>query len=158
MMYDVFMMHVSMGLNPQCVNSSQSPIRISKLSFRKNQYIYLVHWVGEGLDPKGGFFDPAILTHFMASKWLKMAINVPFVAISRPGGSEMVDQRGSRLDQGRTHLGGCVGTIFGSGMAKGGRHRAFKLAQNGHKWAFCGHRQVWRLQNGGSGRIKVGSR
>ena len=92
--------------------------------------MYLVHWVGEGLDPKGGFFDPAILTHFMASKWLKMAINVPFVAISRPGGSEMVDQRGSRLDQGRTHLGGCVGTIFGSGMAIGPSNW-LKMAING---------------------------
>ena len=40
-----------------------------------------------------------------ASKWLKMAINGPFVAISRSGGSKMVDQCGSRLDQGRTFIG-----------------------------------------------------
>ena len=53
----------------QCVNSSQSPLRISKLSFRENQYMYLVNWVEEGLDPKTPLVDPAILTHFMASKW-----------------------------------------------------------------------------------------
>ena len=45
------------------------------------------------------------------SKWLKMAINGPFVAISSPGGSKMVDQRGSRFDQGSTRPGGCVGSI-----------------------------------------------
>ena len=41
----------------QCVNSSQSPIRISELSFRENQYTYLVHWVEEGLDPRGACSD-----------------------------------------------------------------------------------------------------
>ena len=46
-----------------------------------------------------------------ASKRLQMAINKPLVAISWPGGSEMADLRGSRLDQVRTHPGGCVGTI-----------------------------------------------
>ena len=71
----------------------------SKLSFRENQYMYLVHWVEEGLDPRGDFFDPAILTHFMAKNCPKSAIN---------------------------------GTPS--------------------------HKHAWRLQNGGSVRIKVGSR
>ena len=35
--------------------------------------MYLVHWVEEGLDPRGDFFDPAILTHFMAKNWPKKA-------------------------------------------------------------------------------------
>ena len=56
-----------------------------------------------------------------------MAINEPFVAISRSGGSKMVDQHGSRLDQGRTHLGGRVGTIF---QVRNGYQR-LKLALNG---------------------------
>ena len=44
-------------------------------------------------------------------KWLKKAVNGPFVAISRPGGSKLVDLRGSRLDQVRAHPGRCVGTL-----------------------------------------------
>ena len=77
----------------QCVNSSQSPLRISKLSFRENQYMYLVNWVEEGLDPK----TPLLIQPFWPILWPQ---NGPFVAISRPGCSEMVDQRGSRSDQG----------------------------------------------------------
>ena len=79
----------------QCVKGGG----FSKLSFRENQYMYLVHWVEEGLDPRGDFFDPAILTHFMAKNCPKSAIN---------------------------------GT--------------------------SSHKHAWRLQNGGSVRIKVGSR
>ena len=53
----------------------QFPIHFSKLSFLENQYMYLVHWVGGGLDPNGHIFDPAILTHFMAKNYPKSAIN-----------------------------------------------------------------------------------
>ena len=56
--------------------------------------MYLVHWVEEGLDPNRHIFDPAIFAHSMA-----------LLAISRSGGSKMVDQCGSRLDQGRTFIG-----------------------------------------------------
>ena len=45
-------------------------------------------------------------------KWSKNAINGHIVAISRPGGSELVDQRGSRLDLVWAHPGQCVGTFF----------------------------------------------
>ena len=45
-----------------------------------------------------------------APKWPKKAINGPFVAISRPGSSKLVDQCGSRFDQVRVHLGRCVTT------------------------------------------------
>ena len=46
-----------------------------------------------------------------APKWLKNATNGPFVAISHPGGSKLVDQCGSRLDQVPAHPGRCVGTL-----------------------------------------------
>ena len=58
--------------------------------------------------------DILLIQPFLPILWPKtvqMAINGPLVAISWPGGSEMADQRGSRLDQVRTHPGGCVGTI-----------------------------------------------
>ena len=45
------------------------------------------------------------------SKRPKMAINGRFVAISRPGGSKLVDQRGSRLDLVQAHPERCVGTL-----------------------------------------------
>ena len=67
-------------------------------------------------------------------KWLKKAVNGPFVAISRPGGSKLVDLRGSRLDQVRAHPGVVLGPFPGSGMAIGGRHRTSKrpkMAING---------------------------
>ena len=47
-----------------------------------------------------------------AQEWSKNAINGHFVAISRPGGSEMVDQRGSRFDLVWSYPGQCVGTFF----------------------------------------------
>ena len=52
-------------------------------------------------------FDP-----FYGQKLPKIAINGPFVAIRHPGGYKLVDQCGSRLDQGWAHPGWCVGTIF----------------------------------------------
>ena len=45
----------------------------------------------------------AIGERHRAPNWPKNAINGPFVAISHPGGSKLVDQCGSRLDQDRTH-------------------------------------------------------
>ena len=60
------------------------------------------------------------------SKRPEMAINDRFVTINRPGGSKLVDQRGSRLDLFRANLGRCVGTLSRAGMAIGGRHRASK--------------------------------
>ena len=68
-----------------------------------------------------------------ASKWLKMAINGPFVAISSPGGSKMVDQGGSRLDQGRTHPGGVGRDHFPGPEWPSGR--AIR-PQNGHNGSF----------------------
>ena len=60
-----------------------------------------------------------------ASKRSKMAINGRFVAVSRPGGSKLVDQHGSRLDQVWAHPGRCVRTLsrvqnHSGGMAIGG--------------------------------------
>ena len=53
----------------------------------------------------------AIRGRHRAPKWPKIAINGPFGARSRSGGSKRVDQHGSRLDQVRAHPGGCVGTL-----------------------------------------------
>ena len=70
----------------------------------------LVSGVELNLDPIVAAFDPAILTHFMAKNWPKR-LQLAKLAISRPGGSKLVDQRGSRLDQVRAHPGRCVGTL-----------------------------------------------
>ena len=45
------------------------------------------------------------------SKWLKKAKNGNILAIGGPGGSKLLDQGRSRLDQVRAHPGQSVGTI-----------------------------------------------
>ena len=62
------------------------------------------HMQGDVLEPFSGS-EMAIGGRHMAPKWPKKAINDPFVAISRAGGSKLVDQRGSRLDLIRAHPG-----------------------------------------------------
>ena len=69
-----------------------------------------------------------------ASKWPKKAKNCHFVAINRPGGSKLLDQRGSRLDQVRAHPGQCVGTLSRVQDGHRGRQRVpkwLKKAING---------------------------
>ena len=86
--------------------------------------------------------DILLIQPFLPILWPKtvqMAINKPLVAISWPGGSEMADMRGSRLDQVRTHPGGCVGTISRVRNGHWGAPWGLKTAPNGHKWASCGH-------------------
>ena len=61
-----------------------------------------------------------------ASKRSKMAINSSFVAISKPGGSKLVDQCGLRLDQLRAHPWSVLGPFPGSRMAIRGRYRVQK--------------------------------
>ena len=58
-----------------------------------------------------------------APKWPKMAINGPFGAISRPGGSILVDKGG--INSGHIH-GNVLAQFPGSGMANGGRHMVQK--------------------------------
>ena len=80
--------------------------------------------------------DILLIQPFLPILWPKtvqMAINKPLVAISWPGGSEMADLRGSRLDQVRTHPGGCVGTISRVRNGHQGAPWGLKMAQNGHK-------------------------
>ena len=77
----------------------------------------------------------AIGRRHRAPKWLQKVIHGPVVAISRSGGSKLVDQNGSRFDQVRKHPGDVLDPFPGSGMADGGRHRAQKWsknAMNGH--------------------------
>ena len=73
-----------------------------------------------------------------AQKWSKNAINGHFVAISRPAGSEMVDQRGSRFDLVWSCLGQCVGTFF---HIQNGHHdpKGPKKRPKGHKKDFLNH-------------------
>ena len=69
-----------------------------------------------------------------ASKRPKMAINGRIVAISRPSGSKLVNQRGSRLEQVRHIRNDVLGPFPESGMAIVGRHRVSKrpkMAING---------------------------
>ena len=68
----------------------------------------------------------AIKGRHRAPRWLQKVINGPFVAISRPGGSKLVDQRGSRLDLVRAHPGRCVATYSWVWNGHRGRHRAPK--------------------------------
>ena len=68
------------------------------------------HMQGDVLEPFSGS-EMAIGRRHRAPKWPKKAINVPFVAISRAGGSKLVDQRGSRLDLAQAHPGRCVRTL-----------------------------------------------
>ena len=69
-----------------------------------------------------------------APKWLQKAINGPCEAISRSGGSKLVDQRGSRLDLVRAHPGHVLRPIPGSRMAIG----AARGSQNGSNKAIDG--------------------
>ena len=55
-------------------------------------WIKSVHMQGDVLEPFSGS-EMAIGGRHMAPKWPKKAINDPFVAISRPGGSKLVNQR-----------------------------------------------------------------
>ena len=82
----------------------------------------LVSGVELNLDPIVAAFDPAILTHFMAKNWPKR-LQLAKLAISRPGGPKLVDQRGSRLDQVQAHPGRCDGQFTASRMAIGGHPR-----------------------------------
>ena len=74
----------------------------------------------------GGTLSRVRNGHWGAPEDLKMAINGPFVAISRSGGSKLVDQHGSRLDQVRAHPGRCVGTLSRVWKGHWGRHRVPK--------------------------------
>ena len=74
-------------------------------------WIKSVHIRDDVLGPFPGS-GMAIGGRHRASKRPKMAINGCFVAISRPGGSKQVDQRGSRFDLVWAHPGQCVGNFF----------------------------------------------
>ena len=60
------------------------------------------------------------------SKWLKRAKNGHFVAIRGSGGSKLVDQCGTRLEQVRAHPVGCDETISQVWKGHWGRHRPSK--------------------------------
>ena len=65
----------------------------------------------------------AIAGRHRASEQTKMAIKGPFVVISRPSGSKLVDKGG--INSGHIH-GNVLAQFPGSGMANGGRHMVQK--------------------------------
>ena len=85
-------------------------------------------WIKSG-HIQGDVFGPfpgsemAIGGRHRAPKWPKTAINGPFGAISRPGGSILVDKGG--INSGHIH-GNVLAQFPGSGMANGGRHMVQK--------------------------------
>ena len=92
--------------------------------------------------------------HFWHHLWPKM----PFLTMSSPGDPKWLDQGGSRLDQGRSHPGRCVGTFFPFRHCHRGAPEGLKIAPNCHKLGKLGHSRPWRPQMAGSKWIKVGSR
>ena len=88
--------------------------------------------------------EMAIGGRHRAPKWPKNAINGPFVAIRHPGGYKLVDQYGSRLDQGGAHPGRWFGTIYSSRNCHLGALQRSKVAQIGHKWGIFGKKRPWR--------------
>ena len=70
----------------------------------------LGHTRGDVLEPSPGS-GMAIGGLHKHSKWLKRAKNGHFVAISGSGGSKLVDQCGTRLEQVRAHPRRCDGTV-----------------------------------------------
>ena len=79
-------------------------------------------------------FGMAIRGCHTAPKLLKKAIIDPFVAISHPACLKLVDQCGSRLDQGGTHPGRWFGTICSCRNCHLGVLQRSKWAKIGHKW------------------------
>ena len=85
----------------------------------------LGHTQGDVLKPSPGS-GMAIGGLHKHSKWLKRAKNGHFVAISGSGGSKLVDQCGTRLEQVRAHPVGCDETISQVCKGQWGRHRPSK--------------------------------
>ena len=85
-------------------------------------WIKSVHIRDDVLGPFPGS-GMAIGGRHRAPKWPKTAINGPFGAISRPGGSILVDKGG--INSGHIH-GNVLAQFPGSGMANGGRHMVQK--------------------------------
>ena len=74
----------------------------------------------------------AIVGRHGAPKQSKMAINGPFVVISRPSGAKVVDKGG--INSGHNH-GNVLAQFPGSGMTNGGRHM-FQKGLSAFLWLF----------------------
>ena len=100
----------------------------------------LGHTRGDVLEPSPGS-GMAIGGRHKHSEWLKRAKNGHFVAIRGSGGSKLVEQCGTRLEQVRAHPGGCDETISQVWKGHWGRHRPSKWlekAKNGNFLAIGG--------------------
>ena len=112
---------------------------VSEVAVLGKPMLESAHWGWVEWWSTGSRFWSSNFSHLwpkIGPKWLWKALNGPFEAMSRSGGSKLVDQRGSRLDQVRAHPGRCVATY--SRVRNG--HQGPKMAQKGPKWPFCGHK------------------
>ena len=94
------------------------------------------HFTGSGM---------AIRGRHRAPKLLKKAIIDPFVAISHPACLKLVDQCGSRLDQGGAHPGRWFDTICSCRNCHLGVLQRSKVAKIGHKWGVTLKNQILPL-------------
>ena len=94
---------------------------------------------------------PAILTRYMAKQGPKRP-KTAFWAISESGGSKLVEQSGTRMEQVRAHPrpGDALKPFLWSGRALWVCQRAAKQGPKQPKTAFFGHKRIWWFQTGGT--------
>ena len=86
---------------------------------------------------------------FYGQKLSQISINGPFVA------TQVAPNWWFGVDQGWAHPGWCVGTISRvCNGHRGGAPKGAKMAQNCHKWPFCGF-SLWQIQNKRTGHPSV---
>ena len=81
----------------------------------------------------------------------------PFWAISGAGGSKLVEQCGTRVEQVRAHPWCCIGTVLGVREGHVGVPEGSQKGPKRPKTAFLGHKQIWWLQTDGTVWNKGGS-
>ena len=74
----------------------------------------------------------------------------PFSAKSGSGGSKLVEQCGTRVEQVRAHPWCCIGTVLGVREGHVGVPEGSQKGPKRPKTAFLGHKQIWWLQTGGT--------
>ena len=82
----------------------------------------------------------------------------PIWAISRAGGSKLVEQCGTRVEQVRAHPWCCIGTVLGVREGHVGVPEGSQKGPKRPKTAFLGHKRIWWLQTGGTKWNKGGTR
>ena len=80
----------------------------------------------------------------------------PFWAISGSGGSKLVEQSETRVEQVRAHP-LCIGTVLGVREGHMGVPEGLQRGPKLPKTAFLGHKRIWWLQTGGTKWNKGGT-